>query len=234
MRRRPFLIRAGAPPAAFPRPEQALREPNGLLAVGGDLRPERLLAAYRRGIFPWFSEGQPVLWWSPDPRAVFFPERFHCSRSLRRTLRRASFVLRVDRDFRQVMLGCAGPRETQDGTWITPDMIDAYDRLHTLGYAHSVEAWQGDHLVGGVYGVAIGRVFFGESMFSRTTDASKATLYALCGMGFGMIDCQIANPHLARLGALEVPRADFLALLGRWIDAPAVPMALARHGRDRS
>jgi len=228
MQRRPFVIGAGAPAAAFPPPEQALREPNGLLAVGGDLRPERLLAAYRHGIFPWFSEGQPVLWWSPDPRAVFFPERFHCSRSLRRTLHRATFVVRVDQDFRQVMVGCAAPRNAQDGTWITTAMIDAYCRLHALGYAHSVEVWKDHRLVGGVYGVALGQVFFGESMFSRARDASKVALRALCGMGFGMIDCQIHTPHLASLGALEVARTDFLALLGRWVEAPAVRFDDAR------
>jgi len=232
MHRRPFLIEAGAPPEAFPRPEHALHEPNGLLAIGGDLRPKRLLAAYRRGIFPWYNEDQPLLWWSPDPRAVFFPERFHCSRSLRRTLRRADFSLRVDTDFRQVIRACAAPRAAQTGTWITPEMIEAYCDLHSLGYAHSVEIWQDARLVGGVYGVAIGRVFFGESMFSKVTDASKAALYALCGMGFGMIDCQMATPHLSRLGALELPRTDFLALLGHWVRAPAVRMSAAgrAHG----
>ncbi|MDX1654711.1 MAG: leucyl/phenylalanyl-tRNA--protein transferase, partial [Candidatus Competibacteraceae bacterium] len=157
----------------FPHPETALEEPDGLLAVGGSLSPVRLLSAYRQGIFPWYSAGQPILWWSPNPRTVLFPERFHCSRSLRKTLRQQRFQVTLDRAFEQVVYQAAQPRRDQTGTWITPAMARAYTHLHTLGYAHSVESWYQGELVGGLYGVALGRVFYGESMFSRMSDASK-------------------------------------------------------------
>ncbi|MDX9874875.1 MAG: leucyl/phenylalanyl-tRNA--protein transferase [Spongiibacteraceae bacterium] len=197
----------------FPAAEEALAEPNGLLAWGGDLRPPRLLAAYRHGIFPWFEEGQPILWWSPDPRAVLTPRQLHISRSLRRTLRRGRFQITFDRAFTAVMRGCAGRAET----WIGPAMVDAYMTLHELGHAHSVECWRDGELVGGLYGVALGRAFFGESMFSRATDASKVALVHLCGQleewGFAMIDCQVSNPHTLSLGARELPRQQFLQRL---------------------
>ncbi len=201
----------------FPDPSQALREPNGLLAVGGDLSPERLLQGYRHGIFPWYAEGDPILWWSPDPRTVLFPERLKIHRSLRKTLRRQPFELALDRDFAGVLEGCAAPRPGQEGTWINADMREAYLRLHALGHAHSVECWQNGQLVGGLYGVQLGRVFFGESMFSRVSDASKVALVALSQGILGhipaLIDCQFSTTHLQSLGAEPIPRDVFLALL---------------------
>lgn len=205
-------------PDWFPDPKTAETEPNGLLALGGDLSPKRLLAAYRQGIFPWYSEGQPLLWWSPNPRLVLFPEKFHLSRSLRKTLRRTSAEIHVDRAFAQVMQACAAPRMTGtnkgDGTWITPDILNAYSELHRLGHAHSVEVWLDDALVGGLYGIAMGRVFFGESMFSRIPDGSKmalAGLIHLFGSELDLIDCQVRTNHLISLGAEEIPRQEFLA-----------------------
>ncbi len=207
------------PPDAFPDVEQALEDPNGLLAAGGDLTPDRLLCAYRRGIFPWFSEGQPVLWWTPDPRAVLFPENLRISRSLRKTLRRGHFTLSADHAFSEVIRQCAMPRATESSTWITGEMMRAYRRLHDLGHARSIETWRDGELVGGLYGVAMGRVFFGESMFSRDRDASKAALAGLCELGYVLIDCQIPSEHLASLGAVEVPRRTFNAYLARWCDS---------------
>lgn len=214
--------------ADFPPPELALREPNGLLCAGGDLSPQRLLAAYRAGIFPWFSAGDPLLWWSPDPRMVLFPHEFRISRSLRRTLRSGRFEVRLDTAFADVIGACAEtPRPGQDGTWITQAMQDAYRRLFELGFAHSVETWLDDQLVGGLYGIAIGRMFYGESMFSRQSDASKvATAHLarhLAAKGFGMIDCQMNTPHLASLGAREIPRSEFLDALRALTAAPAAP-----------
>lgn len=207
------------PPDAFPDPELALRDPDGLLAAGGDLSTERLLAAYERGIFPWYEEGQPVLWWSPDPRAVLFPGALHISRSLRRSLRRAGFTVTWNRAFRRVMAACAEPRPGQGGTWITAAMEEAFDGMHRSGWAHSIEVWRGDELAGGLYGLAIGRIFFGESMFSRRTDASKTAMVALDAelqqRGFAVIDCQVVSPHLLSMGAETIPRRDFLALLRR-------------------
>jgi leucyl/phenylalanyl-tRNA---protein transferase len=198
----------------FPPAEQALCEPNGLLAVGGSLTPARLLDAYRHGIFPWFNPGDPVLWWSPDPRMVLFPQEFRISRSLRKTLRHRAFEIRTDTAFEQVMRRCAAPREARGGTWITGDMFAAYARLHQMGVAHSVETWHEGELVGGLYGVSIGHVFYGESMFSGMTDASKVALAHLAAQldrwGYGMIDCQMHTPHLASLGAREIPRAEFI------------------------
>lgn len=202
---------------AFPPLARALSEPNGLLAAGGQLAPEWLLAAYRRGIFPWFSPGDPILWWSPDPRMVLLPREFKCARSLRKTLRRGTFEIRCDTAFADVIAACAAPREPGGGTWITEAMQAAYREMHELGWAHSVESWQGDELVGGLYGMAIGKVFFGESMFARRTDASKAALAHLVRdlerRDFKVIDCQMNTAHLASLGGREVPRADFAALL---------------------
>jgi leucyl/phenylalanyl-tRNA--protein transferase len=211
------LLNPRDPEQPFPDPSEAELEPNGLLAVGGDLSVPRLLSAYRAGIFPWYSTGQPILWWSPDPRTLLFPERLRVSRSLRKTLVKGRFLATIDRDFDGVIAACAAPRGDQAGTWILPEMMRAYRRLHRLGLAHSVEVWAAGALVGGLYGVALGRVFFGESMFSRQSDASKAALVHLCHRlhqwGYRLIDCQLETDHLLRLGAEPVPRAAFRALL---------------------
>jgi leucyl/phenylalanyl-tRNA---protein transferase len=212
------------PPEWFPPLEQALDDPPGLLAAGGDLSPARLLAAYRRGIFPWYSPGQPVLWWSPDPRAVLFPQEFHCPRSLARTLRSGRFENVIDRDFTAVISACAAPRSQGAGTWITPEMREAYCELHRRGVAHSVETYRGGELVGGLYGVLLGGVFFGESMFSRENDASKAALAHLVRLapekGIAVIDCQLPSRHLDSLGSRSIPRQDFQALLASQIALP--------------
>lgn len=201
----------------FPDVEYALDDPNGLLAVGGDLSPQRLLYAYRHGIFPWYSQGQPILWWSPNPRAVLFPERFRLRRSLAKRMRNAGFELRVDTHFTDVMRACAAPRKDADGTWITDEMLRAYTHLHELGIAHSIETWREDRLVGGLYGLGIGRAFFGESMFSREPDASKVALaHLIQGRGprpYEMIDCQVSSSHLASLGAVDIPRQQFIELV---------------------
>ncbi len=202
---------------SFPPVTQALRSPNGLLAAGGDLSATRLLEAYRHGIFPWFSEGEPILWWSPDPRMVLFPGEFRISHSLRKTLHKGRYEVRTDSAFEQVMRACAAPREGAHGTWIHEEMITAYCKLHRMGHAHSVETWLDGELVGGLYGMALGRMFYGESMFSRKTDASKIALAHLCAQlerwNFGMIDCQMNTPHLASLGAREIPRKEFIVRL---------------------
>lgn len=238
-----FMLNTDSADLRFPSVE--LASPEGLLAIGGDLRAERLLEAYRHGIFPWYSDGQPILWWSPDPRAVLFPQRIKISKSLRKTLRAGRFEVSVDTDFRDVIQTCAEPRpgHSHGGTWITPEMIDAYCRLHELGYAHSIEiryrdgARDGfatnhypprdrdaDRLVGGLYGVALGGAFFGESMFSRARDASKVTLaylaYQLESWGFLMIDCQMPTEHLTSLGALSIRRREFLDWLDRALLMP--------------
>ncbi len=251
---------------AFPPVTHALRSPNGLLAAGGDLSAARVLEAYRQGIFPWFSEGEPILWWSPDPRMVLFPSEFKISHSLRKTLRNGHYEVRTDSAFEQVMRACAAPREGASGTWILEEMIQAYCELHRMGYAHSVEIWmpkksnqfqiegetrrQGANdedsasstarstrgsqhsitdeleLVGGLYGMALGRMFYGESMFSRKTDASKIALAHLCAQlsrwNFGMIDCQMNTPHLSSLGAREIPRSEFIMRLKELIHCPPV------------
>jgi leucyl/phenylalanyl-tRNA--protein transferase len=206
------------PPDRFPPHEAALRDPPGLLAAGGDLRPERLMAAYARGIFPWYSPGQPVLWWSPDPREVLLPHEFHRSRSLARALRTRGFSLHQDRDFAGVVAACAAPRSRSPGTWITPEMQAAYRELHRRGVAHSYEVWRADELLGGLYGVRLGRVFFAESMFSRERDASKAALASLVdhclSYGIELIDCQLPSAHLRSLGSRAMSRREFLAALG--------------------
>lgn len=208
----------------FPPLEAALAEPDGLLAVGGDLRPARLLDAYSHGIYPWYNEGDPILWWSPDPRMVLFPPEFKLSRSLNKRLRKGEFEVTLDRRFADVMTQCAAPRNGQHGTWINRAMLAAYTELHRLKHAHSVEAWQGDQLVGGLYGVAIGRAFFGESMFTRVTDASKVAFAHLVRQldrwGFGLIDCQMQTAHLASLGARPIPRSEFKQRLADLIDYP--------------
>ena len=216
---------------AFPPLELALGEPNGLLCAGGDLSPQRLLLAYRQGIFPWYSTGEPLLWWSPDPRMVLIPSKFKISRSLRRTLCAGDYQIKLDSNFAAVIRACANtPRNGQNGTWITAEMQAAYGKLHELGYAHSVETWVDNKMVGGLYGLAIGKMFYGESMFSHATNASKLALAHLtrflATQCFGLIDCQMNTPHLASLGAHEIPRREFIAqlreltaippLLGRW------------------
>jgi leucyl/phenylalanyl-tRNA---protein transferase len=212
----------------FPPVDRALRRPNGLLAAGADLSPARLLDGYRHGIFPWFSQGEPILWWSPDPRMLLFPAEFKISRSLAKRLRRREFTVQADTVFDEVVRCCAEPRLGQDGTWITAEMRQAYQRLHELGYAHSVESWQEGELAGGLYGVAIGRVFYGESMFSRRTDASKVALAHLVryleSHRFRVIDCQMNTAHLASLGAREISRKEFVTGLKLWTyqgEAPA-------------
>ncbi|MFC0677923.1 leucyl/phenylalanyl-tRNA--protein transferase [Lysobacter korlensis] len=243
---RPVLLQAD-PSAPFPPAGCALREPDGLLAIGGDLSPTRLLAAYRGGIFPWYGEGQPILWWSPDPRVVFHTDRFRLPSRLLRTLRKSDWVVRADTAFCQVIDACASvPRAGQDGTWIVDDMRDAYCALHDLGHAHSIEVWSGTRLVGGLYGVAVGRMFFGESMFSAQSGGSKVALGGLAARlrqwGWPLIDAQVENRHLMSLGAQRLPRSDFLTkvatltadagLPGSWTSAFGVvePADLAGPG----
>ncbi|MBT8090934.1 MAG: leucyl/phenylalanyl-tRNA--protein transferase [Gammaproteobacteria bacterium] len=205
------------PQEAFPPVEAALREPNGLLAAGGDLGTERLLSAYRSGIFPWSDEGQPILWWSPDPRCAFSKGDFHLSRSLRRHVRRSTAEVRFNTSFLAVIRACAAPRASEKETWITADMIAAYVRLHGEGWAHSVEIWREGSLVGGLYGLAIGRAFFGESMYSAEANTSKIALLALSNMinndVFGIFDCQLPSSHLLSLGAKLIPRREFIEVL---------------------
>lgn len=211
------LVQLSRHSIAFPSPEGALREPNGLLALGGDLSPARLLMAYQRGIFPWFSPGDPILWWSPDPRAVLWPESLHISRSMKRFHKRSPYRVTMNYAFGQVIEGCASDRE--EGTWITRGVVEAYHRLHELGHAHSIEVWREDELVGGMYGVAQGTLFCGESMFSRMENASKTALLVFCeefiGHGGKLIDCQVLNDHTASLGACEIPRRDYLNYLNQ-------------------
>lgn len=214
-------------PAAFPPVETAMTDPDGLLAAGGALTPDWLLAAYRRGVFPWYSGDQPILWWSPDPRLVLLPSQIKISRSLARTLRQQRYEVRLDTAFAEVVAACAVPREPSAGTWITPAMQAAYLRMHELGHAHSVETWCDGELVGGLYGVALGRVFFGESMFSRRSDASKVALAHLArhleAKGVEMIDCQMTTPHLLSLGAREMSRAAFCERLAALTDTGESP-----------
>lgn len=201
----------------FPAVEHALTEPNGLLAAGGDLQPDRLLCAYRLGIFPWYEETGPILWWAPDPRLVLFPERIKISRSLARFIRNTDLTLSIDSAFDQVISACASPRRGSDGTWITDEMKQAYSHLHRLGIAHSLECWSDQVLVGGLYGISIGQVFFGESMFSKVTNASKLALVGLCDLlgrwDFHLIDCQVRSDHLLSLGAQEIRRDEFTKYL---------------------
>jgi leucyl/phenylalanyl-tRNA--protein transferase len=210
----------------FPPLQQALAEPNGLIAIGGDLKAQRLLAAYKQGIFPWFSPGEPILWWSPDPRMVLFPQSLKISRSLRKVIQQRPFDIRVNTDFKAVMQACAQtPRPDQPGTWISDEMIEAYHQLHQLGYAHSMEAWQQGQLVGGCYGVKIGRMFYGESMFHHVSNASKVAFAHLVqwlnAQQVGMIDCQMHTPLLASFGAVEIPRDRFIAQLNELVQDDA-------------
>lgn len=212
------------PPGALPPTSRALAEPNGLLAVGGALTPEWLIHAYAHGVFPWYSAEQPILWWAPDPRAVLLPREFHVSRSLRRTIRRGVYETRIDTAFEAVIEACAGPRHGSAGTWITREMHAAYLELHRRGLAHSFETWSQGELVGGLYGVALGRVFFGESMFTRATDASKVALARLVSdcvrLGVPLIDCQMSSPHLASLGSRSLPRTEFERALAALVPGP--------------
>jgi len=255
-----IILHPGAIAPCFPPVESAT--PDGLLAVGGDLSSERLLSAYQRGIFPWFNPGQPILWWSPDPRAVLYPERLKIAHSLRKTLKRGQLRVSFDTCFREVMLACAAPRRIRTnesrvrhdsteadgwvvpqtaadfsrdsreqhlggGTWINEDMVEAYTRLHEMGYAHSIETWHENRLVGGLYGLTLGGIFFGESMFSRKTDASKVALVALIGSlrawNFALVDCQIPSAHLASLGAEEIPRRVFMKELADALNLSGQP-----------
>lgn len=223
----PYLLAPNDPTGAFPDPAEAMREPDGLLALGGDLSTRRLINAYRHGIFPWYGEGDPILWWSPDPRTVLLPTRLHRSRSLRKLLRQRPFGVTMDRDFPAVIRACAGPRPGSQGTWLLPEMITAYRALHVHGIAHSIEVWQAGQLVGGLYGVAIGGAFFGESMFSRVDNASKVALVHLCahviGLGIELIDCQVLTAHMRRMGAQAMPRARFMERLQALRDRPLAP-----------
>jgi leucyl/phenylalanyl-tRNA--protein transferase len=215
------------------RARGSARDPPGLLAAGGDLTPARLLAAYERGIFPWYSAGQPILWWAPDPRMVMYPQQFKCSRSLRKKLRQGQFETRVDQAFGATLRACAAPRRSGADTWLNPQMIAAYEALYDMGIGHSVETYQAGQLVGGLYGLQLGRVFFGESMFSQAADASKVALARLIdecrARDIGLIDCQVSSSHLASLGAREISRAEFVSQLrqhamrephSRWTDKP--------------
>lgn len=210
---------------SFPPLDKALREPNGLLAAGGDLSAERLLAAYRHGCFPWYQEGQPLLWWSPDPRTVLYPDELHVSRSLRKRMRQESFTVTFDQAFAEVIDGCAGPRSYTQETWITSHMKAAYLKLHEMGVAHSVEVWRNRQLMGGLYGLAIGRLFFGESMFSQASDASKVGFVTLVehlqAWGFKLIDCQMPTQHLANFGARSISRRTFAEMLAEHLDQPS-------------
>jgi leucyl/phenylalanyl-tRNA--protein transferase len=208
---------------AFPDPRES--DPAGLLGVGGDLDPRRLLLGYAMGIFPWYSDGQPILWWSPDPRMVLFPGELHVPRSLGKRIRRGDYRITLDTAFDQVIVACADtPRPGQDGTWLTAEMERAYNTLHQLGFAHSCEAWDGDRLVGGLYGVGLGRLYSGESMFAHAPDASKVAFVHLSQQltrwGFGLIDCQVYTAHLERFGAREIPRTEYLGLIAALVDGP--------------
>ncbi|HUS24161.1 MAG TPA: leucyl/phenylalanyl-tRNA--protein transferase [Candidatus Binatia bacterium] len=212
------------PRQPFPPPQLAMREPNGLLAIGGDLSVTRLLRAYSAGIFPWYNPDEPILWWCPDPRAVLAPQDFHTSRSLAKRLRKRDFAVSMNAAFPRVLEACAAPRARGRGTWLGPEMKHAYAQLHERGFAQSVEVWRRGELVGGLYGVSLGRMFYGESMFSRIDDGSKIAFHYLCAQlaawRFELMDCQIASRHLATLGAAEMPRERFLARLGTAVAAP--------------
>lgn len=219
----------GTPPdVGFPETRLAEKDPNGLLAIGGDLSQERILTAYRQGIFPWYSAGQPILWWSPAPRMVLHPDEVHVSRSLRKVMRQGAFEVSINHDFEGVIRACAAPRSQQEGTWLVPEMIHAYCELHRNGYAHSLEIWQGESLVGGLYGVAIGEMFYGESMFSRKPNASKLAFAKLAEIAlehpFQLIDCQIHTDHLASLGAREIGREAFHSKIAAAVDKPGRPL----------
>lgn len=237
MSRLPIPLLDPDPNAAFPPVQRALRRPEGLLAAGGDLSPTRLLNAYRHGIFPWFGEGQPILWWSPDPRMVFETASFELPSRFRRQLRKCSWTLRADTAFARVVTACAStPRPGQDGTWITADMAAAYIELHRLGHAHSIEVFAGETLAGGIYGVAVGRMFFGESMFSAQSGGSRLALAGLARLlnrwGWPLIDAQLENPHLVLLGGRLLPREQFIARVQALVAMPGQPGAWTPHVQD--
>ncbi|MFI3187444.1 MAG: leucyl/phenylalanyl-tRNA--protein transferase [Methylococcaceae bacterium] len=221
------VLNPGKPEQDFPSVSKALREPDGLLAIGGCLSQNRLLNAYRHGIFPWYNPGEPILWWSPDPRLVLFPDKLIISRSLSKTLRKNIFSVTFDQAFNDVIAACADPRKDAAGTWITTEINSAYKQLHQAGFAHSVEAWSGDQLVGGLYGVALGQVFFGESMFHTQTDASKVAFVTLVERlklwGYRLVDCQVHSRHLESLGAEEIGRDYFIKLLDQYVELPCHP-----------
>lgn len=223
------VLDPGNPEQDFPLVSQALREPDGLLAIGGCLSPERLLNAYRHGIFPWYNHDEPILWWSPDPRLVLFPDKLIISSSLRKTLRKNIFSITFDQAFNEVITACAAPRKDSAGTWITEEIKAAYNQLHQAGFAHSVEAWIGDELAGGLYGVTLGQVFLGESMFHTRTDASKVAFATLVQQlrywDYQLIDCQVHTKHLTSFGAEEIDRNHFIKLLDQYCDSPAKPSA---------
>lgn len=227
----------------FPSTSKALNDPNGLLAAGGALTPQWLLCAYQRGIFPWYNEGDPILWWSPTPRMVIYPKDLHISRSLRKTISKLDYTVTINHDFNGVITACSGPRVSQgaenhgDGTWISSDILNAYNRLHRLGFAHSVEVWQENTLVGGLYGLALGQIFFGESMFSRISNASKIAIshlaHYLTELDYQLIDCQVYNPHLESLGGVEIERELFENTLSRYAQLPN-PAEYAQHWRPKT
>lgn len=223
------VLNPNTPEQDFPPVTKALREPDGLLAIGGCLSQSRLLNAYRHGVFPWYNPGEPILWWSPDPRLILFPDQLVISRSLRKTLRKAIFSVTFDQAFNEVITACADPRKDSTGTWITTAVNSAYNQLHKAGFAHSVETWQGDKLVGGLYGVALGQVFFGESMFHTQTDASKVAFATLVeqlqSWGYRLIDCQVHTRHLESFGARQIDRNAFIKLLDQYCDIPVKPSA---------
>lgn len=232
-------LNASDPPDTFPDVESSLSEPDGLLAAGGDLSAERLLAAYARGIFPWYEKGQPILWWCPDPRCILWPADLHISRRLRQQMRNSPAELRFDCSFGNVVRECAGERRSQQGTWITDEMIAAYEQLHADDWAHSIEVWDDDELVGGLYGICIGKVFFGESMFSKKPNSSKMAMLGLAthmqSSGLELIDCQVVSRHLMTLGAQVIPRSEFTDFLASACnppvpqqDWPAQPMPVAQ------
>lgn len=225
----PIILNPRDPKQPFPPVRLALTEPDGLLAIGGCLSGQRLINAYRNGIFPWYNEGEPILWWSPNPRTVLFPNDLIISRSLRKTLRKNSFRFSIDQAFGQVISACAKPRPDAAGTWISPEIKAAYLGLHQMGIAHSAEIWLGDELVGGLYGIALGQVFFGESMFHTVTDASKVAFVNLVeklkSWNYCLIDCQVYSNHLASLGAKEIDRAVFIGLLDKYCNMPCAKSA---------
>ena len=223
------ILDAAAPDQPFPPSSAALKEPNGLLAVGGCLSTKRLLNAYRHGVFPWYNPGDPILWWSPNPRLVLFPDKLSVSRSLKKTLRKKTFTFSFDKAFDAVVDNCAGIRKEGSGTWITSEIKRAFKQLHRLGHAHSIETWSDGELVGGLYGIAVGRVFFGESMFHKKTDASKVAFVTLVELlsrwNYRLIDCQVQTAHLESLGAQLIDRDEFEFLLDRFCDDPPSPCA---------
>jgi leucyl/phenylalanyl-tRNA--protein transferase len=232
------LLNATDPDEDFPDPEAALTEPNGLLAIGGCLSPRRLISAYQQGIFPWFNPGDPIFWWSPDPRLILNPAEIHLSRSLRKVLRKREYKTSFDQAFEEVIYACAASRKGNPTTWITESMVEGYLALHSLGHAHSVEAWYDGHLAGGLYGVSIGRVFFGESMFYRRSNASKVAFAVLAQSlkrwNFSLIDCQIQNEHLLSLGAKEIPRKEFIDQIGRCCHKNPGPFTWKNGPRETS